>query len=255
MPKTENVPAPTRVTCTIIACNEVDRIEHAIRSVEGLVDELLVVDSGSKDGTVELCERLGARVIHNSWPGFGPQKRFGEDHSANDWILNLDADERLSEALREEIRTLLAGPMPANRAYRMRQTLVYPGRDAPALFASYHNYIRLYNRTSARFRDSLTHDEVVTGAEVLQLKGDMLHRSYRDAAHIIVKTLAYYQLQGKEKKQLGPSRYLRFVFEFPFQFIKYYIFRRHIFGGADGFVYAAALAMGRWARVFVLMGW
>ena len=252
-PSTES--ARTRATCTIIALNEVDRIERAIRSVDGVVDEVMVVDSGSKDGTVELCERLGARVVHNDWPGFGPQKRFAEDLASHDWILNLDADEWLSEALRQELRALLSGPLPPDRAFRMRQTLVYPKREAPAPFASYHNYIRFYNRTRARFRDSLAHDEVVSDGEVVQLKGDMLHRSYRDAAHIIVKTLAYYQLQGKERKQLGASRYLRFVFEFPFQFFKYYIVRRHVFGGADGFVYAASLAMGRWARVFVLMGW
>jgi hypothetical protein len=137
----------------------------------------------------------------------------------------------------------------------MRQRLVYPRREKPALFASYHNYVRFYNREFARFRDSLAHDEVVTNGEVVQLEGDMLHRSYRDVTHIIVKTVRYYQLQAQEKKTLGPDRYLRFVFELPFQFIKYYVIRRHIFGGADGFVYAAAIAMGRWARIFVLMGW
>jgi glycosyltransferase involved in cell wall biosynthesis len=240
--------------------NEVDRVERAIRSVEGLADEVLVVDSGSTDGTVELCERLGARVLINSWPGFGPQKRFAEDHASHDWILNLDADEWLSERLRAEMATLLSAPIPTTRAYRMRQVLVYPKRETPAPFASYHNYIRLYNRTTARFRDSLAHDEVMASGEasqlrVFQLDGDMLHRSYRDVAHVIVKTLDYYRLQGKEAKRLGIGKTWRFLFEFPFQFVKYYIFRRHIFGGGDGFVYSAALAMGRWARVFILMGW
>jgi hypothetical protein len=139
----------------------------------------------------------------------------------------------------------------------MRQRLVYPRREAPAPFASYHNYVRLYNRTTARFRDSLAHDEVVTTGEVevVQLRGEMLHRSFRDATHIINKTVSYSRLQSREKKQLRVGRYWRFLFEFPYQFVKYYVFRRHIFGGADGFVYAASLAMGRWLRVFVLMGW
>jgi hypothetical protein len=115
--------------------------------------------------------------------------------------------------------------------------------------------VRLYNRTTARFRDSIAHDEVVTDGEVVQLKGEMLHRSFRDAAHIITKTIAYYQLQNKEQKRLGPDRYLRLAFEFPFQFVKYYVFRGHIFGGLDGFVYAMALAMSRAARIFILMGY
>ena len=223
--------------------------------MRGLADEVLVIDSGSTDGTVALCESLGARVLFNPWRGFGPQKRFAEDQAENDWLLNLDADEWLSDELRREIKETLSAPPPATRAYRMRQTLVYPGRDRPAPFASYHNYIRLYNRTSARFRDSLAHDEVVASGEVAQLEGAMLHRSYRDVSHILIKTISYYQLQAKENKRLGPSQSWRLVFEFPFQFFKYYFVRRHVFGGADGFVYAASLAMSRWARIFILMGW
>jgi glycosyltransferase involved in cell wall biosynthesis len=243
------------LTCTLIVRNEADRVERAIRSVVGLADEVLVIDSGSTDGTVALCERLGARVLFNPWPGFGPQKRFAEDQATYDWILNLDADEWLSETLRAEIAKILSAPVPASRAFRMRQVLVYPGRETPAPFASHHNYIRLYNRTKARFRDSAVHDEVVGAGDVVQLSGDMLHRSYRNVAHILVKTVEYYQLQAKDSKRLGPASFWRLLFEFPFQFVKYYVFRRHIFGGADGFVYAVALAMGRWARVFILMGW
>ncbi len=214
-----------------------------------------MIDSGSTDGTVALCEKLGARVIFNGWSGFGPQKRFAEDAAVHDWILNLDADEWLSAGLKTELATLLSETIPPNRAFRMRQRLVYPKRELPAPFASYHNYIRFYNRKTARFRDSLTHDEVLTSGEVIQLQGEMLHRSYRDVAHILTKTLNYYQLQDKEAKRLGLAKYFRFILEFPYQFIKYYFFRRHVFGGADGFVYAAALAMGRWARIFILMGW
>ena len=251
----ESVSRPQRLTCTLITHNEVDRVERAISSVQGLADEILVVDSGSTDGTQALCEQLGARVVFHAWPGFGPQKRFAENQASHDWILNLDADEWLSESLREEIRAALKGPVPPERCFRMRQVIVYPRRETPAPFASFHNYIRLYNRTRARFRDSLAHDEVEPAGEVVQLQGDMLHRSYRGVTHIIVKTLSYYQLQAREKKRLGPSRYWRIAFEFPFQFFKYYILRRHIFGGMDGFAYASALALGRWARVFILMGY
>jgi hypothetical protein len=93
---------------------------------------------------------------------------------------------------------------------------------------------------------------VAPTADVAQLEGAILHRSYRDFAHIVTKTVGYYQLQRQEG--VTPSRLsaLRLVFELPYQFVKYYIFRRHIFGGADGFVYACALAMGRWARIFIL---
>lgn len=239
----------------MIAFNEVDRVARAIGSVAGIADEVIVVDSGSTDGTIELCERLGARVVHNAWAGYGPQKRFAEMQAANDWILNLDADEWLSDDLRAELRSVLAQSPPPTRCFRIRVRIVYPRRERPAPFAPFHNYIRLYNRTTTRFRDSAVHDVVPPTQDVVQLQADILHKSYRDVAHVITKTIAYYQLQNSEHKKLGGARYVRMLFEFPYQFVKYYIFRRHIFGGADGFVYSVALAMGRWARVFVLMGW
>jgi glycosyltransferase involved in cell wall biosynthesis len=244
-----------RVACVIVAFNEADRIERAIRSVAGLVDETLVVDSGSTDETAALCERLGARVVHHPWGGFGPQKRFAEDAARCDWILSLDADEWLSDALRDELAALFAAPLPPTRCFRVHVRVVYPRRDAPAPFAHSHKYVRLYNRTTARFRDSLTHDVVEATADVAWLEGDILHKSYRDFAHIVTKTIGYYELQREEG--IAPSRVglLRMAFEFPFQFFKYYILRRHLFGGADGFAYATALAMGRWARIFILRGW
>jgi glycosyltransferase involved in cell wall biosynthesis len=246
---------PNRVACTIIAYNEADRIERTLRSAIGLVDEIVVVDASSTDETVALCERLGARVVHHPWGGFGPQKRFAEEVSTCDWILSLDADEWLSDELRDELTTILAAPLPPTRCFRALVRIVYPRRDAPAPFAHCHKYIRLYNRTTARFCYSLTHDVVVPTADVVWLKGSILHKSYRDFAHIVTKTIGYYQLQRQEGIAPSGVGFLRMAFEFPFQFFKYYILRRHIFGGADGFAYATALAIGRWARIFILRGW
>ena len=244
-----------RITCTIVAVDEADRIERTIRSVAGLVDEVLVVDSGSQDGTVALCERLGAKVIHNSFTGFGPQKRFAEEQAGCDWILNLDADEWLSDALRDELAEVLLKPLPPTRCFRTRIRVVYPRRETPAPFAYFHNYVRLYNRTTTRMRDSLTHDEVEGTDDTVQLKSDILHKSYRDFAHIVTKSIAYYELQRVEGIKARGADFLRLWGEFPFQFFKYYLLRRHVFGGADGFAYATALAMGRWARIFILKGW
>ena len=103
------------LSCFIIAVNEADRIAPVIESVVGWVDEVVVIDSGSTDGTQDLAEKLGARVIHHAWPGFGPQKRYGEDQCRNDWVLNLDADEVMSEELIREIIALFAeGPAGAS---------------------------------------------------------------------------------------------------------------------------------------------
>jgi glycosyltransferase involved in cell wall biosynthesis len=243
------------ITCTIIARDEADRIDQAIASVRGLVDEILVVDSGSTDDTVGICERLGARVVFNPWCGFGPQKRFAEDCARNDWILNLDADEWLSDSLRAELPGLLAADLPGTRAFRMRTRLVYPRRDVPHLWADCHNYIRLYNRQTTRFRNSMAHDEVLPTADVVQLEGEILHRSFRSVTHLLQKMVFYSQMQLQEGKCRDEVPLLRLVFEFPFQFLKYYVLRRHVLGGRAGFTYATTLAFSRWLRLLIRAGW
>src|SRR3712207_9123950 len=95
--------APLPLSVFIIAHDEADRIGDTIRAVRDLTDDLLVVDSGSTDGTQAAAEALGARVIFNPWPGYGPQKRFAEDRCRHDWLLNLDADEPVPPAPKAEI--------------------------------------------------------------------------------------------------------------------------------------------------------
>ena len=146
---------------------------------------------------------------------------------------------------------------PSCRVYEIgggRYASLYSQRDAPAPFAHFHKYVRLYNWTTARFCTSLTHDVVSPTADVVWLQGAILHKSYRDFAHIVTKTVNYYRMQREEGIVPSHVGRLRLFTEFPYQFFKYYVLRRHIFGGSDGFAYATALSMGRWARIFILKG-
>ncbi len=243
------------VSCTIIARNEADRVGRAIESVRGLVDEVVVVDSGSTDGTQALAERLGARVVHNDWVGYGPQKRFAEDVAKHDIILNLDADEFLSAELREEIRALLSGPSLPAKTYKMRVTLVYPHRETPAPFADSTICLRLYDRRAARFSPSLVHDNVPETPDCMMLRGRVMHRSYRGLADVVRKELAYFELQKREKSKSRAVLLARLPIEFPWQFFRYYILNRHVFGGAYGFAAATVAAFMRWMRIAILLGW
>ncbi|MDB5571701.1 MAG: glycosyltransferase family 2 protein [Hyphomicrobiales bacterium] len=242
------------VTCTIIARNEADRIGRAILSVRGLVDEVLVIDSGSTDGTQALAESLGARVVHNDWVGYGPQKRFAEDEAKNAWVLNLDADEWLSDELRAELAALLETTPPAS-SYRMRVTIVYPHRERAAPFADSTICLRLYDKTRARFRDSLVHDNVPDQPDTVLMKGRIWHKSFRGLADVVRKELTYFELQKKEKRKNRLGLLLRLPIEFPWQFFKYYILARHVFGGLYGFAAASVLAFMRFMRIVILIGW
>ncbi len=130
------------LSCFIISKNEADRIAQTIRSVASWVDEVIVVDSESTDATVHVATTEGCRVITQPWLGFGPQKRFAEDQCRHPWVLNLDADEVVTPALREEIIAAFANGDPAEIAYAIPLDLVYPGEERPRPWARDHLYVR-----------------------------------------------------------------------------------------------------------------
>ena len=101
------------ISCFIIAQDEADRITNTIESVIDFVDEVIVIDSGSTDGTQDLARQLGCKVFFNKWNGYGPQKRFGEDCTKNEWLLNLDADEYLSDQIKSCL--LYTSPSPRDK--------------------------------------------------------------------------------------------------------------------------------------------
>lgn len=243
------------VSCFIIAKNEADRIARAIESVRGLVDEVIVVDSGSSDGTQALAEGLGARVIHNDWQGYGPQKRFAEDQCRNDWLLNLDADEWLSEELRAEIRALLSTPAMPATTFKMRVTIVYPHRERPAPFADSTICLRLYDRRVARFSASPVFDNVPEQPDTLSLKGRVYHRSFRGLADVVRKELAYFELQAKTVTKPRALLLARLPVEMPWQFFRFWILNRHIFGGWYGFALANVVAFMRFLRLALMLKW
>lgn len=243
------------ITCTIITLNEVERLGRTIASVQGLVDEILVVDSGSTDGTQALATSLGARVVYNKWQGYGQQKRMAEELALNDWILNLDADEWLSPALAQEIAQLRQYSEWPARSFAMRLRLVYAGRSKPAPFAEFHNYVRLYDRRATRFADSAVFDEVAPTTDVRQLEAPAYHQSFVSLSQMVIKQLGYFTLQKREIKKSRWKLALRMPIEFPTQFFKFYILRRRIFGGFYGLALSLTEAFTRTLRVFILFGW
>jgi len=243
------------ISCFIITKNEEDRIEKAISSVIGLVDEIVIIDSGSIDKTEKLSKNLGAKFIFNEWKGFGPQKRFGEDQCKNDWILNLDADEYLSEKIKKEITDIFNNKNNKYNFFSMKVVPIYPNWNKPRLLSAHHQCVRLYNKKIGRFSNSAVHDSVITGnSEIYYLKNIILHNSVRSFRHLIEKENSYINLQSKTlNKKNKIILLIRLIFEFPLAFIKYYIIRRHFTGAITGLVTALILAYFRWKRVLMFL--
>lgn len=236
----------------IIARDEADRIGRTIEAVRGLSDDIVVVDSGSTDGTQDVAAGLGARVIFNQWPGYGQQKRFAEEQCRHDWLLNLDADEVVPPDLVAEIAALFAAGAPAADAYKMRIAEIFPGEGAPHRFAYALAPVRLYRKSKGRYSPSPVHDRVdlSPGARVAKLKGTVHHYSVRSLGEQMDKLNGYSDAQADDLDSRGATlSVFRLVAEFPANFLKAYIGRRHALRGVYGFMTAMNYAFYRYLRV------
>lgn len=247
------------ISVFIIAKNEEDRIMQPILSVRDWVDEVIVIDSGSTDKTVDMALRLGAKVLHNDWRGYVEQKIFGEKQCKNNWILNIDADEEVSNELAEEIQLLFAGIEPTTKAFKANIVILHRFDLKPHLFAPRNNAIRLYHKDYASFDTgniTLCHDAVnpkegkMEAHEVGQLKKYILHRSIRSISHAIEKANFYSTEQAKDlfNKNRNPT-VIRIVCEPFFWFIKAYFFRRYFLYGLNGFIDSIIFSFARFIRL------
>lgn len=236
----------------IIARNEADRIGATIRAVQDLTDDLIVVDSGSTDGTQALAASLGARVIHNTWPGYGPQKRFAEEQCRHMWLLNLDADEVVPDRLAAEIRSLFAAGEPAHPAWRIGIAEIFPGETRPHPLAYTLYPVRLYRKDRGRYSSSPVFDRVdlEAGATAGKLRSKIHHFSVRSLGDQLDKLNRYSDQQADDLAARGvviPS--WRVFVELPGNFLKAYFGRRHFARGTYGFLTAMNYAISRHLRI------
>jgi len=240
------------ISVFIIACNEAARIGTTIMAVRELSDDIVVIDSGSSDGTQALAASLGARVVHNPWPGYGAQKRFGEEQCVHPWRFNLDADEVVTAELAAEIRALFAHGEPVAGAYSVRIVDVIPGDTKPRALAYAHKYVRLYHRDAGRYSSSSVHDvvELEATAKVTRLRGVIHHFSMHTLGQQLQKFNAYTDALVLDLRQRNKSLPTWRVFvELPIAFCKAYFIRRHFMRGIYGFLTALNYAYFRHLRV------
>jgi len=239
------------ISAFIIAKNEADRIGTAIRCLRDWVDEIHVIDSGSSDDTVAVSAALGAQTHFREWTGFGPQKIYGETLCRNAWVLNLDADEEISPALREEIQALFAHGEPSCTAYRMMRTELYNFQETPHPWAPTSDWIRLYRKDAAGYKDSPVHDSVVVHrGKTGRLRGRLWHRSFRSFRHHVDKVNAYSSAQAEDRFRKGRNpTWLTLLLTPPLAFLKCLILRREFVNGIDGVVISYMYAFQRFIRL------
>jgi glycosyltransferase involved in cell wall biosynthesis len=227
-----------KLTVTVITKNEADNIERCLASAP-FADEIVVVDSGSDDGTVEIARRFTDRVVINAWPGHVAQKQHAVDLAEHDWILSLDADEEVSDELAAQIEALKAAG-PEREAYTVRRRTFYLGQWINHSGWYPDTRIRLFDRRRARWGGTNPHDEVICDGSVGELAGDVNHYSYRDMSHHLSRINEYTTIMAAESFAKGRRAGLvDLLLRPPFAFVKKYVLQKGFLDGRHGLVVCA----------------
>jgi glycosyltransferase involved in cell wall biosynthesis len=223
------------VSAVLITKNAAGQLADCLASV-AFCDEIIVVDSGSDDGTAEIAGRHGARVIQSEWRGFGPQKQFAIEQASHDWVLCIDADERVSERLRESILAALSAP--AVSAYRFPRCNRFMGRYLRHGEGYPDWSLRFFDRRHARWSADAVHEKVLTEAEIGTLAGDLLHDTAETLDSYLAKQNRYTTLAAEAALAAGHRASVVQLLVSPvLRFIKFYLLRRGFLDGVPGLVH------------------
>ncbi len=236
-----------KISATLITLNEEENLPRALSSLS-FCDEILVVDSGSTDRTLEIAEQGGARVIQNPWPGFSAQKNFAAEQATHDWALALDADEAVTDELQEQILALAAGS-PAHAGYAFPRKARYLGRWI--LHSGWYpdRKVRLYDRRRARWVGDYVHESVAVDGSVGQLDGDLLHYTCDSFSEHIRTLDRYTTLAAREHAALRLGVGWHHLTLSPiWAFIRSYLLKLGFLDGFHGLLIAQAAAFYVFAK-------
>lgn len=234
----------------MVTLNEEKRLPQTLRALSGVADEIILVDSGSEDNTVEIARGFGAKVYFREWDNYSAQKSYAESLCHGDWLMNIDADEEITEELGRELRDAIQNGKAD--VFRMHIADVFPGQKRPNRWVRHYNVIRLYRRGSASMGNTFTCDRVQLagpGVRVGQLQGLVIHRSFVSLHQTVNKYNNYSDQQIEtalaEGKNYSPWR---IVLAMTANFFKYFILHRQFLYGFWGYINAVNLAYARFLK-------
>ncbi len=239
------------LSVVLITKNEAANIRDCLQSV-AWADEIIVVDSGSTDGTVAIAKAMGAHVYEHDWPGFGPQKNRALGYATKDWVLSLDADERVTPELRGEIEAVLHGGQ--FDSYLVSRLSNYCGR-----FMRHSGWYpdllpRLFKRGKARFSDDLVHERLIVEGAAGRLHGMLLHYAFDDLEEVLRKVNQYSTAGAQMMQRRGRHTSLTgAVLRGMWSFVRTYVVRGGFLDGREGFMLAVSNAEGTYYRYLKLM--
>ncbi|MEQ8855186.1 glycosyltransferase family 2 protein [Gimesia sp.] len=236
----------------VIVKNEESTIRECLASI-AWADEIIVLDSGSTDQTVAICKEYTEHVYETDWPGFGPQKNRALGYASNEWVLSIDADERISYDLQTEIKRVIQMPKRYD-AYSMPRRSNYCGRYMKHSGWWPDHVVRLFRRGKAEFSDDLVHERIVVQGKVGKLKEPIIHESLLTLEQIL-NTMNSYSTAGAKMmaEEQQQASLCKAICHGTWTFIRTYFLRAGFLDGKEGFMLAISNAEGTYYRYLKLM--
>lgn len=227
-----------KLSLVLITRNAAPQLAACLASAQGLVDEIIVVDSGSDDDTLDIARRFGAKLTSQTFLGFGPQKQLAVSLASHDWVLCLDADERLTPELAAAIRTELSAPRFA--LYQMARCNRFMGRYLRHGEGYPDWNTRLFNRQHAAWSDDAVHEHVQSSQPTGRLVGDLLHDSAESVSNYLAKQNRYTDIQAEQLFRAGRHASLGKLIGSPSaRFLRFYLIKHGFLDGVAGFAHIA----------------
>jgi len=225
------------ISAVIICCNEEEKIERALRSVQGIADETIVVDSGSQDQTIEICRRYTDRIYQRHWEGYRRQKQYATDQARNDWVLSLDADEAVSPELHAELSQWRCAVADNWNGYHVPRKTHFMGKwiEHTTWYPDWQ--LRLFRRSAGRWEGGRVHESFKVSGAIGRLRGHLYHYTYSSLTEFLQQLDRFSSLAAADLFERGVRANLyHMVANPPLVFLKNYVLKRGFRDGPQGFV-------------------
>lgn len=240
-------PKQLPLSVILITKNEAHNLHDCLTSLHW-ADEIIVVDSGSSDGSQDICREFGCTLIETDWPGFGPQKNRALQLATHQWVLSIDADERITDQLRSDIIQAINTDDDIS-GYYMPRSSSYCGRFIKHS-GWYPDYIlRLFQREKARFSDDKVHEKIIITGKTAKLTNHLIHYSFSDLEQVLGKVNQYSSLGAEQLYKQGKrSTITKAIGKGIWSFLRSYIFRRGFLDRQEGLMLAISNAEGTYYK-------
>jgi len=238
----------------IITCDEEADIGGCLESVTDIAGEIIVVDSGSKDQTLAICQKYTQKIYSEAWPGYSAQKQFALEKAQGKWILNIDADERVSPPLKEELVKLLSGQTNHLKSgYQIPFKHHFLGQMMRFGGALGETHIRLFQKSNSSYGQDPVHEGVRVQGNLSCLKNPIIHFSYKNLTEYLTKCNEYTTLIAEKKYESGARFHFYHHLRLPYEFFVRYFLKLGFLDGNKGLLYALLSSYYMWLKYMKLI--